>query len=102
MLIPSLDSYFWVVKKPKTLKKLLKLRFLDNFSGAEGEECDQEDWFGIIIPYWATYHLDVVHPFHWKQPPKPLWKVKKLWKLWFSGYFSKAKTEKYDKKREWL
>ena len=33
MLIPSLDSYFWVVKKPKTLKKLLKLRFLDNFSG---------------------------------------------------------------------
>ena len=43
MLISSLDSYFWVVKKPKTLKKLLKLRFLDNFSGAEGEECDQED-----------------------------------------------------------
>ena len=70
MLIPSLDSYFWVVKKPKTLKKLLKLRFLDNFSGAEGEECDQEDWFGIIIPYWATYHLDVGAPISLKAATK--------------------------------
>ena len=40
------------------------MRFLDNFSKAEGEECDQEDWnvsdtFGIITLCSATYHLEV-------------------------------------------
>ena len=37
MLIPSLDSYFWVVKKPKTLKKTLKIEiFRQLFWGRRG------------------------------------------------------------------
>ena len=43
MLSPSLNSSFLKVKKLK-LVKLLKLRFLDNFSKAEQEKYDQEDW----------------------------------------------------------
>ena len=43
MLSPSLDSSFLKKKKLKLVKKLLKLRFLDNLSKAEGEKCDQED-----------------------------------------------------------
>ena len=44
MLFFSLDSHFLEVKELKTVKKLLKLRFSENFFEAEGEECDQEDW----------------------------------------------------------
>ena len=43
MLIPSVDSYFLEVNQLKMVKKLLKLRFLDNFSRTEGEECGKED-----------------------------------------------------------
>ena len=49
------------------VKKLLKLRFLDYFSKAKTEVCDQEDWsvsdrYGIITPWSATYHLVVRGP----------------------------------------
>ena len=49
------------------VKVLLKLRFLDYFSKAKTENCDQEDWsvcdrFGIITPCSATYHLVVSGP----------------------------------------
>ena len=44
MLIPSLDLYFLEVKKLKIVKKLSKLRFLDNFSKVEREEYNHEDW----------------------------------------------------------
>ena len=43
MLSPSLDSSFLKKKKLKLVKKLLKLRFLDKLSKAEGEKYDQED-----------------------------------------------------------
>ena len=44
MLFPCLGSYFLELKKLKMVKKLLKLRFLDNFAKAEGKECGQKDW----------------------------------------------------------
>ena len=31
-------------KKLETVKKLLKLRFLDYFSKGDGKECDQKHW----------------------------------------------------------
>ena len=43
MLIPSLDLYIMGVKKLKPVKKILQLRFLDNFSSTVAEECDQYD-----------------------------------------------------------
>ena len=55
MLSPSLDSSFLKKKKLKLVKKLLKLRFLDNLSKAEGEKCDQEDWNKWLI--WNYYTL---------------------------------------------
>ena len=39
-----------------------------------------------------------VHPFHWKQPPKLLLEVKRLWKFKFLDYSSKAKTDKFHRK----
>ena len=75
MLSPSLDSYFLEVKKIKTAKKILKLRFLDNFFKAEGDKCDQEDWnvsdsFGIITPCSATYHPEMKAPISLKAATK--------------------------------
>ena len=80
MLFPCLDSYFLKLKK---LKTVLKLRFLDNFSKAEGKECNQKDWMSVItLKLLQLLQLHIickwVHPFHSKQPPSPLYEVKKL------------------------
>ena len=85
------------------LKKLLKLRFLDYFSKAKSEECDQEDWsvadvFGIITPCLATYHLVVGGSVSLNLATKASFGCKKFWKSKFWGYFSKGKTEYCDQK----
>ena len=105
MLSPSLDSYFLEVKKIKTVKKILKLRFLDNFFKGEGDKCDQEDWNSLIhLELLHLVQLPIIqkwkHPFHWKQPPKPLYEVKQLQKLWFLGFFLKQKRKSAIKKIE--
>ena len=80
-------------------KKLLKLRFLDYFPKAETEEYNQKDWsvsdkFWSIIPCSATYNREMGSPVSLKATTKAwLRGKKKLLKLRFSGYFSKAKTE---------
>ena len=50
--------------------------------------------------YLLQQHIfrNLVHTFHWKQPPKLLLEVKKRWKSRFLGYFSKAKTEECNQK----
>ena len=63
-------------------KKLLKLRFLDYFSKAKTEECDQEDWsvsdkFGIITTSSATYHLEMGAPVSLKVATKACFGGKK-------------------------
>ena len=40
---PCVRFIFSGGEKAKNCKKILKLRFLDNFSKAEAEECDQKD-----------------------------------------------------------
>ena len=103
MLSPSLDSYFLEVKKIKTVKKILKLRFLDNFFKGEGDKCDQEDWnvsdsFGIITPCSATYHPEVKAPISLKAATKASLRGKTTPKTLIFRLFSKAKTEKCDQK----
>ena len=51
------------------------MRFLGNFSKAEAEKCDQEEWnvsdgFGIVAPCSATYHLELVAPISLKAATK--------------------------------
>ena len=91
------------------VKKLLKLRFLDYFSKAKTEQCDQEDWivsgiFEIITSCWVTYHLVVGGPVSLNVATKASFggqktlksenlKILKNWNSKFWGYFWKAKTE---------
>ena len=64
---PEVSALKVATKDFLTEKKLLKLRFLDYFSNAETEECDQEDWslsgkIGIITSCSARYYLIVRAP----------------------------------------
>ena len=93
------------VKKLKPVKKILQLRFLDNFSSTVAEECDQydcnvSDKFGIVTPCSAPYHLEAGEPILLKTATKVSLGGKNILKLKFSGYFSKAKTEKCDQNME--
>ena len=68
------------------IKKLLKFRFLDYFSKAKTEECDQEDLsvsdtFGIVTPCSATYHLDVRTPVSLKLATKASFGGKRTLKI---------------------
>ena len=79
------------------------MRFLDNFSEAEAEECDQKTWnisekCGINTTCSASYHLEMGAPVTMKAATKASLRSKKHWKLRFSGYFSKLKTEQCDQK----
>ena len=61
------------------------MRFLDNFSKAEGEEYDQKHWnapdqFGIITLFLATYHLEVGAPISLKAATKSSLQGKKTLK----------------------
>ena len=54
MLSPSLDSYFLEVKKIKTVKKILKLRFLDKFLRQKGINATKKTGMSLI-------HLELLH-----------------------------------------
>ena len=84
-------------------KKLLKLRFLDYFSKAKTEECDQEDWsvsdkFGIITTSSAAYYLEMGAPVSLKVATKACFGGKKnSGNLDLDlGYFFKGKTDECD------
>ena len=114
IIIPCEATYSLEVSARVSLKMAtrvfseLKFRFLNYFSKAKTEKYDQKtrsapDQIGIITTCSVSYHLEVNATVHWKQPPKPLYKVKKLRKVRFSRCFSKAKTDEcYQKKLTWL
>ena len=82
---------------------MLKLRFLDYVSEAKMEEYHQKTWnvsdkCGINATCLALYHLKVVTPVTMKAATKASLRSKKLWKLRFSGYFSKAKMKECHQK----
>ena len=68
------------------IKKLLKFRFLDYFSKAKTEECDQEDLsvsdtFEIVTSCSATYHLEVRTPVSLKLATKASFGGKRTLKI---------------------
>ena len=84
-------------------KKLLKLRFLDYFSKAKTETCDQKtcrisDKFEINTTCSTSYHLEVNAPVSLEAVTKASLRGKKTLKTQISDYLSKTKTEECDQK----
>ena len=84
-------------------KKLWKFSFSGCFYKAKTEEFNQKVWnifsqFGIGKPCSTKYFLEVGARVSLKLATKGFLRCKKLWKLNFSGCFSKAKTEECDQK----
>ena len=68
------------------IKNILKLRFLDYFSKAETEKCNQEDWsafdkYGITTACSVTYFLEVNARFSLKGTTKASFRGKKTLKI---------------------
>ena len=105
MLILSVDSYLLEVKKLNTVKKLLKLRFLDNFLRQKGRNATKKIAMSLInLELLHLVQLNIilkwVHPFHWKQPPKPLYAVKISEKSDFQATYLKQKWRSATKTNE--